>query len=266
MSIPIETLTVGNWSMNYFRFGTGKIPFVMLPGLSVRKVMHSADLIAEAYSQFAEEFTVYVFDRRNELPKAYPIREAAEDTAAAIESLGLTDICLFGASQGGMLAMEIACNHPELPHKLVLASTSARMTEKLCMAPEYWVGLAREKKPEELYLSFGKEIYPPNVFEQLKPHLIKASESVTDEDLKRFICLAEGMEGFRADDLDRIACPVLVIGSKDDAVLGTEAFENIRKKLKGHPDAEFLLYDGYGHASFDTAPDFKDRVFRFFTR
>ncbi len=264
MHIPIETVNCGAFTMDYFRFGTGKIPFVILPGLSVHSVMHLADAVAEAYAQFGNDCTVYVFDRRKELPAAYPVRQAACDTAEAIRMLGLCDIFLFGASQGGMMAMEIAVEYPELVRKLALGSTSCRITEKQFAAVERWIDFAKEGNGVELYLAFGREIYPRNMFENLKNALTEAGKTVTNADLERFITLAEGIRDFSENNLGSIRCPVLVTGSDDDAVLGLEAYEEIREKLKDHPEAEFCLYDGYGHASFDTAPDYKERLIRFF--
>ena len=45
---------------------------------------------------------------------------------------------------------------------------------------------------------------------------------MTDEDLRRFIILAEGTEGFDAvAEVEKIACPVLIIGAYEDRVLGS---------------------------------------------
>ena len=263
MPIPIENVNCGSFSMDYFRFGTGKIPFVILPGLSVQTVMVLAGAVAKMYASFGADCTVYVFDRRKELPERYPVVQAAHDTAEAIEKLGLADIFLFGASQGGMMAMKIAIEYPELVRKLVLGSTSCRITKEQYRAPARWIALAKAGKREELYLSFGREIYPLNVFEQEKDVLIEASKHVTDADLNRFITLAEGIKDFSAGDPGKIICPVLVTGSADDAVLGAEAYEEIQAKLKGNPNAQFRLYNGYGHASFDTVPDYRDQMLRF---
>ena len=87
---------------------------VILPGLSVRSVMHAAEAIRNEYEVMEKDFTVYVFDRREDLPSCYPISEMARDTAEAIQNLGLQEICLFGASQGGMIAQEIAIGYPEM--------------------------------------------------------------------------------------------------------------------------------------------------------
>ena len=83
--------------------------------------------------------------------------------------------------------------------------------------------------------------------------------------MRRFVILAESLRGFdlRAD-LAKIACPVLVLGAKDDRVLGAEASEEIFRCLPSRPGNEVYLYEpGFGHAAFDSAPDYKERLLRF---
>ena len=93
------------------------------------------------------------------------------------------------------------------------------------------------------------------------------AETVTAEDLKRFVILAKGAENFDiTDDLEKIICPVLLLGSADDRVLGAYASEQIVEILNKRPDFEMYMYDGYGHAAYDTAPDYKERMLRFLTK
>ena len=261
----IETVSTGRFSMDYFRFGTGEKTLVILPGLSVQSVMGVADAVAEAYRPIQDAFTVYVFDRRSDLPPAYPVREMARDTAEAFRALGLREVCLFGASQGGMIALVMAIEYPELVGKLVLGSSSAHVKEPQYRVLENWVRLAKAGDREGLYLSFGEEIYPPEVFRQFRQALIDAAGTVTDRDLARFVILAEGTKGFDVvRELDRIRCPVLAIGVYEDRVLDSDATMEIAEKLDARADFRLYLYTGYGHAAFDTAPDYKQRILRFF--
>ena len=262
--IKIETVETDTFAMDYFKFGHGEKTFVILPGLSVQSVMGSADAVADAYKQLTDDFTVYVFDRRKELPESYSIYEMARDTADAFQALGLKQISLFGASQGGMMAMEIAISYPELVEALVLGSTSARISEEQYQNIETWITLARENKAEELYLAFGEMVYPPAAFEQLRQLFIDAAKTVTDKDLKRFVIMSEGLKGFDVtENLDKISCPVLVLGDTDDHVLGGAASEEIGEYLKDRPDCELYMYSGYGHAAYDTAPDYRERILVF---
>lgn len=263
--IPVETVETDAFSMDYFRFGKGGKTLVILPGLSVQSVMGSADAVAEAYQLLTDDFTIYLFDRRKELPASYSVYEMAQDTTEAMRALGLEDIYLMGVSQGGMMAMEIAIEAPELVHALVLGSTSACVTEDQYRAIGEWVQLARDGKATELYLAFGEALYPEEIFEQSQELLAEAAKTVTDEELERFVVLVEGTKGFDVlEDLERIACPVLLLGSMDDRVLGAEASAQIAERLEGRADFEFYMYDGYGHAAYDTAPDYKARILRFF--
>lgn len=259
--VQVRTVKTDTFSMDCIQFGHGEKTLVILPGLSVQSVMIYADSIAEAYGMFADEYTVYVFDRRKELPESYSVHEMAADTAEVLQVLGLKNVNLFGASQGGMIAMVTAMEHPELIQKLILGSTAARMEDERYRAVEEWIRLAEDKEKTKLYLAFGEAIYPADVFEQSKELLKEAAETVSDEDLARFVILAEGMKDFDVTgDLEKITCPVLVIGSMDDHVLGPEASVEIAKHLKRQRGTVLIMYDGYGHAVYDTAPDYRERM------
>ena len=264
MSIPIETVKTAEFEMQYFRFGTGARPFVILPGLSVQSVMGAAEAVAGAYADFAEDYTVYVFDRRSELPDTYSVYQMGLDTAEAMRALGLFGADVFGASQGGMMAQVIAIEAPELVHRLVLGSTTSHIKPEDEPVFDEWLQLARAKDGPALYDAFGKAIYPEAVYEQYRDALLAAGATVTEEEFRRFITLTEGMRGFNVTDrLDRIQCPVLVIGVLEDAVLESDATMEIAVKLDEKPGFSLYLYTGYGHAAFDTAPDYRERMLRF---
>ncbi len=262
--MKIEKIRTERMTMEYFAFGKGEKTLVILPGLSIQSVTGAADAIAEAYRSLADMYTIYVFDRRSDIPSHYSVHEMARDTAEAFQALGLKKVCLFGASQGGMMALVIAIEHPELVGKLVLGSSSAHVKDEQYAVLEDWVRLAKARDRTGLYLAFGREIYPPEVFEQYRETLTAAAETVTDEDLRRFIILAEGTKGFNvADKLDRIECPVLAIGVFEDSVLNSDATMEIAEKLDIRPDFRLYMYVGFGHAAFDTAPDYRERILRF---
>lgn len=264
--MQIETIETRSFTMDYFKFGKGEEALAILPGLSVQSVMGFADDVANAYRPLADAFTIYVFDRRKELPAAYPVRAMAQDTADALRALGLRQVSVMGASQGGMIAMSMAVSQPGLVKKLVLCSTAARMTNERYREVEKWVQLAKAGDATGLYLAFGKALYPQDVFEESRELLIGAAESVSADDLDRFAILAEGAKGFDVSgELERIACPALLVGSADDRVLGADATLEIAERLSARPGFALHMYDGYGHAAYDTAPDFKERMLRFLT-
>ncbi len=262
--MQIETVKTDTFTMDYCKFGQGERTLVIIPGLSVQSVMISANAVVSAYQPLTDDFAIYVFDRRKELPASYSVREMARDTAEALRALDLHQASVFGASQGGMIAMTMAIENPDLVHKLVLCSTAARMTEARYQAVEKWINLAKAGDATSLYLAFGEAIFTRKTFEQLRAFLTEAAKRVTDEDLGRFVILAEALKGFDvSDELENISCPVLLVGSKDDQVLGADATDELAERLNDGRGVELHVYEGFGHAAYDTAPDFKERMLRF---
>ena len=91
------------------------------------------------------------------------------------------------------------------------------------------------------------------------------AETVTDEELRNFIISAEGIEGFNiTSELHKIMCPVLAIGVYGDKVLGENAALKIAGAFSGRDNFTLFMYHDYGHAAFDTAPDYRKRLYDFF--
>ena len=267
MSIKIETVFTDGFETEFFRFGTGEKSLVIIPGLSVQSVMNSAKAIADEYAVMSEDFTAYVFDRRKEFPETYSVADMADDTAGAIASLGLREVCVFGASQGGMIALEVAARYPGLVKKVAVASTPLCVTERDFSAIEGWIGKARECDGAGLYLAFGRAVYPVDVFEKYKGALTLMGKGVRDEEFRRFITLAQAAKDFdftpRVKD---IRCPLFAAASRDDGIFGDGIADSFKEAFKDRAGSEFHEYDGYGHAVYDTAPDFRDRLYDFFIR
>ena len=266
MSIKIESVCVKELMMDFFRFGKGEKNLVILPGLSVQSVMDAAEAISDEYSVMKDEFTVYVFDRRKVLPPSYSINDMANDTALAIEALGLSDIYLFGASQGGMIAFELAANYPEKIKKVAVASTALNVSEERFAVIKGWIEKAKAKDGTGIYIDFGKTVYPPDIYEKYKYALIEAGKTVTDEEMQRFITLAEAVNGYSSKlNLNDIRCPLFAVGSVDDGIFGESAIREIIDTFRGLPGFKYHLYESFGHAVYDTAPDFRERLYGFFT-
>ena len=89
-----------------------------------------------------------------------------------------------------------------------------------------------------------------------------AHRDISAEDFRRFVILGKSCDTLNTyDSLDKIKCPTLVIGAKNDRVLTAQASVEIAGKL----GCECYLYgEEYGHCVFDEAPDYKSRIMKFF--
>lgn len=257
----IYTATTDNFTMDYIKIGTGKRNFVMIPGLSTGPVTPNEPVLAEQYAEFTEEFTMYLFDRRNELPDDYSMEDIADDTVKVIRQLGLENICLYGTSQGGQIVQIIAGKYPELVEKLILGATASKPNETGIKAVEKWIKLAREGKGKELNEAAIIDVFSPEFFktnyEFFKPFMVPMS----DEAMKRFITLATPILTFDYyDSLDNIKCETLVIGSEGDRVFTAEPSREIAEKL----GCQIYIYGKeYGHCVYDETPDCPKRILDF---
>ncbi len=252
------------FEMEYFKFGNGDRILVILPGLSIQSVMGAKDAVEEGFQITKDDFTTYVFDRKKTLPDDYSIYDMADDTAAAIKELGFESVYVIGASQGGMIALALAVRYPGLVRKAVLCSTSSHVRPSQSGVILKWIELAQKKMKYELYQEYAKQIYPDYVYEQYKDYYADISKAVTDEELERFVILARSIPEFNiTDELKKIECPVLALGAFDDSVLDSDATMEIAENLDHRPDFALYMYTGYGHAAFDTAPDYRERVYDF---
>ena len=83
------------------------------------------------------------------------------------------------------------------------------------------------------------------------------------KDVERFRILAKACLTCRVyEELERIQCPVLVLGGKQDKVVGSKAAEEIAEKL----GCEIYQYDDLGHAAYEEAKDFNQRVYDYLQR
>lgn len=219
----VKTVFAENTETDYIVFGNGDKKLVILPGLSVHSVMGSADAIADAYKDFTGKYTVYVFDRAKNIHKGYSVRNMAKDTAAVMKVLNIETADIFGASQGGMIAMYLAADYPTLVNKMILGSTLARPNDVFSRVIDDWLSLAESKNESGLLESFADKVYSETTLKVYRETLISANRGISDEEYRRFSVLTGACRDFDCcDKLSDIKCPVLAIGSEGDHVATAE--------------------------------------------
>ncbi len=250
--------------MNYFTFGNGNKNMIIIPGVSVQSVMKSEDLIVDAYKLFNKEFTVYVFDRINNMKKNYNIFDMADDMISVIDGLKLNDIYLFGTSQGGMIALIIAIKRPDLIKKLNINSSTASVSDKSYKIFEELINLTLDNKIKEMLDSFSKIIYSKESYELIKNTLDDFAKVLTKDDIERFIIEAEALKNFNIlDKVSSILVDTLIICSKDDKLINYNDSLLLNKLIK---NSEIIIYEKYGHVVYDEAPDIKQKIYDFFLK
>ena len=257
------TLKTDGAEMRCVSFGKGERPLVIIPGLSLRSIKGMAVPLAYMYRIFARDFKVFVFDKRNDVPDDFTAENIAEDIAAALKTLGIKNADVFGVSQGGAAAQYLAVRNPQLVRTLTLGVTYSRLNDTVTNVVESWIKMTEDRDFEAVVMDMLPKMYSDNYMKKYARLLPVISKFTKLEDPNRFIALAKAcLTCDIYEELEKISCPVFVIGGKQDKVVTGEASEEIAEKL-GRDKCEIFMYDGLGHAAYEEARDFNQRVLDF---
>ncbi len=252
----VQTLDLQGKTMEYLRFGKegGEI-FVILPGLSLKSVLGSAEAIESAYALIAEDHDVFLFDHIKEEPSGYTIEDMAVDTLAAFKSLGIEKAKIMGVSMGGMVAQALALKDPGAVDCLILCSTASNTGDVSIL--DGWKELAEKKDAKALSKAFGEYVYTPSFYEQYRDVIDNLGEGASDLDFANFIISIEAIKKFDArESIKSVSCHAFVMGAEEDRVLGVQGSYDIMDSL----GCEGYVYKDKGHGVYDEAQDYLKRI------
>ena len=260
-NVITSSIKNGDFELPYAKFGSGKKILVLFPGLYTKSLMPLAGAVANQYKRFTADYTVYFFDRVTAPPQGYSMQDMASDTIRAMDELSLRDCYVLGVSAGGILAQIIAARRPDLVQRLAVASSAAKETPLSKKAFEEWSSLAKAHNLTAMNESFAENVYTGSFYQQYREAILSSLDGAKDEDMDRFAIFSSALLNLDITrETDMISCPILALGAAQDKVFGPEATLAIAERCNG----KSYIFEGYGHAAYDEAPDFLDKVHAFF--
>lgn len=254
-------LNIGNMQFDYITFGNGTKPLVMIQGLNTRGIKGAALSLAYMYRIFAKDYKVYLFDRRPVVEDGITVRDMASDIAVSMDALGIANAAVFGTSQGGMIAQYLAIDRPDLVNKLVLAVTLSHNNATVKQVIDNWSELAEQGAMKALVADMSEKMYSDAYIKRYRPLMPLLTILQKPKNVSRFVILAKSCLTCNTYEiLDRIKCPVLVLGGSLDKVVTGAASVDIAEKL----GCQIHMYDDLGHAAYEEAKDFNQRIHDFF--
>lgn len=221
----------------YEMHGEGE-PLVMLHG-----EFATADMFASLAAAFKQTRQVILFEqqahgRTADIDRPLSFAQMADDTAAAMEKLGVKHADVLGYSGGGTVALQLALRHPEKVRKLALASA---VYDTNGYVPGLMEGL---KNP-------SPDGFPPELreaYEQVAPHpenwaqlVYKSADMANDPQEADLLTLK---------DLGKINAPAMVVIGDQDIILPPYAMA-MAKQL--HTELVTLPGDHASYIVYDTA-------------
>ncbi len=262
-SVKEHKLSLQGFQIDTIRFGTGRKNLIMIQGLNTNGIKGAGISLAWMYRLFARDYTVYLLDRRPVIPEGMTVREMAGDVAEAMDALGVQNADVLGVSQGGMIAQYLAIDRPDLVNKLVLAVTLSRNNDTVRSVIGTWITLTEQSDWKQLVTDMAEKMYSDAYLKRYRPMLPLLTILQKPKDANRFVRLAKACLTCNAyEALDKIQCPVLVIGGGRDKIVTGAASEEMARKR----NCEYYIYEDLGHAAYEEAADFNQRVYDFLTK
>jgi 3-oxoadipate enol-lactonase len=207
-------------------------------------------------AELAGEFTILTFDKRghglSDLGQPpYRIEDFSQDLAGLLDHYGLTNVILCGLSVGGLIALSLYEQRPDLVRAILFADTAHKIG-----TPEFW------KARIDAVLQNGIA----SILEPIMSRWFTAPYRVADNADYQGYCtmlVRQPVEGYAGTcaairDADftevarRLAVPVLcVVGAED----GSTPPELVRSLAELVPGAGYELIPGAAHIPCVEAPD-----------
>ncbi len=261
-----STVTIPSGTMEYVSFGNGRRNLIVLPGLSdgLATVKGKAFLLSLPYRKYSQDFTVWMFSRRNQLPPDITIVDMADDQVHACRTLGIQKTAVLGVSQGGMIAQSLALRHPSLVEAMVLAVTAPSANDTVLACMGRWKQYAEKNDHGKLMIDTAEHSYSEAALTRMRRFYPALSRVGKPKTYDRFLANIHAIEHFDVrDDLKNIHCPVLILGGLLDQIVGKDASGMLHEAI---PGSELYVYPQFGHGLYEEADDFYERVFSFLKR
>jgi pimeloyl-ACP methyl ester carboxylesterase len=270
-TVPTQFVEADGIRYAYRRFGkAGTVPLLFLGYFNSN--MDAWD--PAVTNSLATDHEVIMFDNAGvgasggETP--YTVAEMMPQCVAFCRALGLKAIHVVGFSLGGMIAQQLALDHPGLVQRLILLGTAPRGGEGLTFTE-----LSAEEQADPVAFLLGAFFTPSDASQAAGRQYMKRLESRTkDRDLpvsrnSAVAQLAAVREwgtipaSGRYATLQKIAHPTLIVHGNKDVVVGPLNALILAEQL---PNAQLIVYSDSSHgAQYQHARTFLQHVKLFLT-
>lgn len=181
------------------------------------------------------------------------IEQMTADAYTFIQALGYKQVDLLGFSMGGFIVQQLAVQHSELVHKVILAGTTYQGGGNNLMKV-LGEAFSRTNAPDPRdYLFFsqtdaGKKAageFLPRVYARTKDRDPESGKAIADAHGKALIVWTSTPDP-EHKTLKSISQPVLIATGSNDTMLDTEGSIAMFKFI---PNAQLVLYPDSGHGS-----------------
>jgi pimeloyl-ACP methyl ester carboxylesterase len=233
----------------YIRIGNGPHNLLVVPGTQVDNADPGfvvKQTYRAAFAPFAREHTLYLVNRKRNLPPSATTADMAADYVRVQHAIGPARV--LGLSAGGLIAQQIALQAPELVERLALVVAAARLSEAGRRFAELLITLAEAGRWIDIEAELAAGLFTGRTSQQVMRRLMQLGG-------KLFVSPPQYGHDFvttlRADLafdsrslLPGLRVPTLVLGGSYDPFFPAPLLHEIADLI---PNATLRIYEGAGH-------------------
>ena len=243
-------IQAGNITMNYDQQGSGE-PLVLIPYLA-------ADYACYAFqvADYSKHFTCISVDLRGtgESDKpggVYSTEMFADDVAALMQALGISNAHVYGLSLGAATGIWLAAKYPDRVKSLSLHSGWPKTDAYIKTVVQGWQVMAKalDSVPEMVIQGIFPWCFTPELYAQ-KPDYIQAlSDFVRGRPKQPVDAFIQESDAVLAHDaeaqLGRIRAPTQITFGRHDLVTSTRFADRLHDGIEG---SELHIFEDCSHA------------------
>jgi aminoacrylate hydrolase len=245
----LPRVNIGALTLNVEECGSGP-DFIFIPGLQ-------GLLNAWEYqiADFSRRYHCITFDHRgtgdSDKPAAgYCTETIARDVIGLMDALGIDRAHMAGTSTGGCILQNLAIDHPERVRCAIFSNTWVKADEYITRVQTARKLIALSHGPDEYVkvsslftngpMQFRYDLGKVMDLEQRALQTVAPVGILTQR-------LDMTLTHDRSAELARIACPSLIVGTRDDATVPSYQSEDLHQAI---PGSRLVILDEGGHYSY----------------
>ena len=172
-----------------------------------------------------------------------------DDVTELANHLDCATFHVAGASVGGIIALQLALDHPQRVTTLGCFATPPGLKRHTRIDHDQWISRIRESGLRGFLEATIDERFPAGTDAGFIRWFIDAASHTDTDFLFRLIPMMREVD--QTSRLHEIRQPTLAVVPGDDPHIARAQYE----ALRAIPDCEFVVYDGYPHNIVDAAPE-----------
>jgi pimeloyl-ACP methyl ester carboxylesterase len=257
---------VNGISINYEQQGTGE-PLILIPYLAADNACYAFQV-----AEYAKHFTCIAFDLRgtgeSDKPEGvYSTELFADDVAAFMQAIGVTQAHVAGLSLGAGIGLWLAAKHPERVKSLSLHSGWTKTDPFIKTVVQGWQVMAKalDSVPEMIVRGIFPWCFTPDLYAAKPEYIDSLAAFVRSRPAQPVSAFMQHSNAVLAHDvetqLNRISAPTQITFGRRDMVTSTRFAERLKNGIR---NSQLLMFETCSHAPiYESVEEFNGKTLAF---